>query len=458
MKELKKSLLYTYGIADMFFVLMVSMELYYFTIFLTDWAQFPMKTVQIILYITGALDIVCVLLSGIILEKITLKFGGKYRSWFIVGPLPIAILFVFQFTKIGSNTVAVAVIITGFIASHLLWNTVAACGGAMIGRMTRETKELTLLSTSRAQGMTAAGLIFSFAGPWMIAFFSGRTNQVTGASLTVAVVGVLMILGYLYIYRVTSGMDPYDTETAQAAQKETALSIWEITRLLFSNVPLMMLIIAEIFRSLSIMLVSALAAYYCKYVLDDEPFMTPFMLTTAILGVGGSFIATWIGPRLGKRHTYWMAMLGAAVVFAAARFIGTGAWSFAVMFGLGSAFVVMASCMNTALFSDTVVYGEWRSGKNIRAFTMALLNLPIKLSVVMRSAVVTTGLIMIGYIANAEPTPEVVSGIRSLIAFSNAVACLLGAVIFFLGYKLKDEDIVKMQTELAERTRQQSGN
>jgi len=168
--------------------------------------------------------------------------------------------------------------------------------------------------------------------------------------------------------------------------------------------------------------------------------------------VGGSFVATWIGPRLGKRHTYWMAMLCAAIVFTVARFVGSGAWSFAIMFSLGSAFVAMASCMNTALFSDTVVYGEWKSGKNIRAVTMALLNLPVKLSILLRSAVVTTGLIVIGYVANADPTPGVVSGIKSLIAFSNAAACLLGAVIFFMVYKLKDEDIAKMRAEIAERT------
>jgi Na+/melibiose symporter-like transporter len=453
LKELKKSLLYTYGIADMFFVLMVSMELYYFTRFMTDWSQFHMKTVQIILYVTGVLDSACLLLSGIILEKITLKFGGKYRSWFIVGTLPIAILYVFQFTKIGSDTVAATIIILGFTASHLLWNTLAACGGAMIGRMTKKTDELTLLSTSRTQGMISAGLIFSFAGPWMIMFFSGRTSQVTGASLTVAVVGVLMILGYLYIYRVTKGMDPYDTETARTTQKETALSIGEITRLVFKNSPLLLLIVAEIFRNSSILLVSAMAVYYCKYVLSNESFMTMFMLMTAAFGVAGSIIAAWIGPRLGKRHTYWTALVAAGIIYTLARFLGTTAWSFTILFGLGSLFMTLASCMCTALFSDTVVYGEWKSGKNIRAFTMAMINLPIKLGVLLRSAVVATGLMVIGYVANAEPTPEVVSGIKSLITFSNAAVCLLSAVIFFLGYKLKDEDITKMQTELAERSR-----
>ena len=449
MKELKKSLLYTYGIADMFFVLMVSMEVYYFTMFLTDWAQFSMITVQLILYITGALDIVCVLLSGIILEKINLKFGGKYRSWFLIGPLPVAILFVFQFTKIGSDVTAAAIITIGFVTSHLLWNTVAACGGAMIGRISRNTSDLTLLSTSRAQGMTAAALIFSFAGPWMLMFFSGRANQITGSSITVAILGVLMILGYLYIYKATSGMDPYDTETARAAQKDSALSIREILRLVFGNRPLLMLIVAEIFRNSCILLVAALAAYYCKYVLSNEPFITKFLLATAILGLAGSFIAAWIGKRLGKRHTYWMSMALAGIIYASARFLGTTDWSFTILFGFGGAFVVIASCMNTALFSDTVVYGEWKNGKNIRAFTMALINLPIKLGVLIRSAVVSSGLILIGYVANVEAAPEVVSGIASLITFSNAAVCLLSAVIFFLGYKLKDEDIARMQAELA---------
>ena len=42
MERLKKSLLHTYGVGDMFFVLMINVELYYFTMFLTNWAQFSM--------------------------------------------------------------------------------------------------------------------------------------------------------------------------------------------------------------------------------------------------------------------------------------------------------------------------------------------------------------------------------------------------------------------------------
>ena len=65
-------------------------------------------------------------------------------------------------------------------------------------------------------------------------------------------------------------------------------------------------------------------------------------------------------------------------------------------------FASVATAMNTALFSDTVVYGEWKTGKNISAFTMALMNLRVKVGVLVRSAVVTAGLMTIGFVANAR--------------------------------------------------------
>ena len=94
--KLKKSLLYTYGIADLGFVLMVNMEVYFFPIFLTDHA---LSLSGQILGITSLIDIVFALVAGVLLQKATLKFGGKYRSWFLVGPPFVAVLFLLQFTK-----------------------------------------------------------------------------------------------------------------------------------------------------------------------------------------------------------------------------------------------------------------------------------------------------------------------------------------------------------------------
>jgi Na+/melibiose symporter-like transporter len=107
--------------------------------------------------------------------------------------------------------------------------------------------------------------------------------------------------------------------------------------------------------------------------------------------------------------------------------------------------------MNTALYSDTVIYGEWKTGKNIRAFIMALLVLPIKTGVFIRSAIIAVGLTAIGFAANQDPTPEVVSGIRAIMTFAPAAACAIAAIIFSLGYRIEDKNVLKMQDEIAAR-------
>ena len=151
MKELKRSLLYTYGIADLAFVLMVNMEIYFFPAFLTDHAQFSLVAAGQILGITSAVDIVFALVAGVLLQKVTLKFGGKYRSWFLIGPPAVAVLFLLQFTKIGNDTAAAIIIVFGFISSHLIWKVVVTAGGAMVGRLGRLSDERTILSISRVR-------------------------------------------------------------------------------------------------------------------------------------------------------------------------------------------------------------------------------------------------------------------------------------------------------------------
>ena len=137
--------------------------------------------------------------------------------------------------------------------------------------------------------------------------------------------------------------------------------------------------------------------------------------------------------------------------FAAARLLGATPGIFTLICCIANMFASIASSVITALFADTVVYGEWKTGKNIRAFTMALMNLPIKMGVFIRSAAVTAGLMAIGFVANAAPTPQVVEGIRSIMTLTPAVGYAIAAAIFYLGYRIDDTHVLRMQQEIAER-------
>jgi Na+/melibiose symporter-like transporter len=448
-ERLKRSLLYTYGIADMFFVMLTSMELYFFAMFLTDYAGFSLVIVGNILTITSLGDIVCALAGGVILQKITLRLGGKYRSWFLVGPLLFLPLSVLQFTKIGTDFTASMIIIFGFVTSHLLWNVVSAANGSMVGRLSSIPHERTILSSSRAQGMAAAGLFFSFTGMPLVVYFGGLTDRITGFTIATAVYGLATVLGYFYIYKLTAGRDPYDE--AAASTRNGGQSMREIVGLVFKNPPLLRLIIAQTFNITSLFMVTALAIYYFTYVQDNAAFVSLFILITSIGRFAGTLVASWIGVRIGKRNCYWMFLMFAALLYFLARFTSGTSWGFTIMCSLALMLYSIAVSMITALFSDTVIYGEWKTGKNIRAFTMALMNIPIKVGVFLRSVILSVGLAAIGFVANAAPTPAVISGISSLITLIPAAACFIAAVFFYFGYRLDDTQVLRMQEEITSR-------
>jgi Na+/melibiose symporter-like transporter len=450
-KRLNKSLLYTYGIADLGFVLIANMELYFFSAFLTDYAEFSLSVTGYILGFTALADIAFALIGGIILHKVTLMYGGKYRSWFLVAPPVVAVLFILQFSKIGTTLSAAIIIGFGFIASHLIWNIVFTASASMVGRLSQLPDERTILSASRAQGMSAAGIIFAVTSEPLIDFFTSHTSKIAGFSLASAVYAFFMVLGYLYIYGMTSGKDPYDETASGTGTKAPRQSIFEMVGLVFRNPPLLLLILAEVFRNSYVFIVGSFAIYYFKYVLDNWAFLSVFILAISISRLMGTFAATWIGVRIGKRHSYWIFLVLSAIVFASGKFFGGTAWSFTIIFSLGSLLGMVSSSMSTALFSDTVVYGEWKTGKNIRAFTMALQTFPIKVGILIRGGVITFGLMAIGFVANTEPTAKVVGGISSIMSFTPAIACIISAGVFYFGYLIEDKRILRMEEEISAR-------
>jgi len=451
-ERLNKSLLYTFGVGDLFFALLSNMEVFYFNAFLTDYAKFSLVIASVVVYVTGFGDIICALAAGVILQRLSVKLKGGYRSWLLLCPPLVVPLFILQFSKIGGAYTAAAIIIIGFLVSHLLWNVGYAATGALVGSLSQRSDERTVLSSSRAQGMTAAGLIFSFTGPAMIAFFGPRTSDVIGYTITIAIFGILMILGYMYVYKITAVGNPSANIVMDTEKKETDnKTLGEIVGLVFRNPPLLLLIVAETFRNTAIFFILTFAFYYFGYVLDSPAFLSVFIFATSLVAFFGAVAASWIGVKLGKRNTYWISLILSAVIFLSATLIDANTWSFTIIFCIATMLIWIAGSMITALFADTVVYGEWKTGKNIQAFTMSLLTMPLKFGLLIRSGIIMVGLMTIGFVANTTPTPEVANGISSIMIYSPAVTCAISAIVFYFGYRIEDKHVVQMQDEIAAR-------
>lgn len=446
--RLNKSVLYTFGFADFGFHLMVSMETMFFAAFLTDYAKFPLIVAGIILNITSIIDIIAAPTAGVILEKSNFKFGGKYRSWILLAPPIVAIFYILQFTKIGSSNMAALIICTGFVISHLVWNAMSSAHISLLGKITNIPDERTMLSANRVQWQSLATLLFSYMAMPLVTFIGLKTTPVLGYTYAVAVFATVMVIAYWYVYYLTRGKDPYDNNSKVGQETSTI----DMIKLVIKNPPLLCLLVAECFKNTFYLLLLGFAFYYFKYVLNNIAFLPVYLLVTNIASLFGSILGGKIAIKLGKKKTYIYGILALVLCLVMAKFMGTTSWMFTIIISAGIFFLRISTTVTTALYSDTVVYGEYKTKINTRGFIMSLVGLPIKVGVFIRSFILTTGLAAIGFVADGAVTDKVVNGISNFMTLLPALIALLCVVILFVGFKINESNVISMQEEISKRS------
>jgi GPH family glycoside/pentoside/hexuronide:cation symporter/glucuronide carrier protein len=111
----------------------------------------------------------------------------------------------------------------------------------------------------------------------------------------------------------------------------------------------------------------------------------------------------------------------------------------------------MPDALGVAMYSATVDYGEWKTGKNARGFIMSLISFPIKTAIFVRSVVITSVLVSAGYVADMAPTPELIAGIKNGIALIPALFIGVGLLIAVVLYRITPQKHKQIQEKIAAR-------
>lgn len=447
---LKKSVINLYGLPSFGFQVFVSMEVFFFAAFLTDFAKLPIALVGTVLLVTSIFDILWVPTAGVILEKSNMKWG-KYRSWLLVGPPFAALFFILQFSKIGTPTVNAVIITIGFLASHLIWNIFYAGHIALNSSMSTVREERISMATNRGMFNALGSIVFSLLGMKMILAIGKQVGApAMGYTLTVVITGCIMVACYYALFFLTKDYAFHGT-SAQSGKKEDKMPIGEMLKQIVVNPPLMGLMLAELGRYLGRFVIFGLAFYYFKYVVSNLAVIAVFMTGLTVVTFVGALIANPLAKKFGERNTYILSLsifiLGLLAVWALPmNYISFMVVMFIAYLGYG-----MPDALGVAMYSSTVDYGEWKTGKNARGFIMSLISFPIKIAVFVRSIIITAVLAGAGYVANMKATPELVSGIKNGLTLYPAIFLAVGLLFIIILYKINPKNLADMQKEIAAR-------
>lgn len=456
MKRINSKIKNFFGVGDAGFSFMTVVETSFFLFFLTEVAKLPLATAAIISTLTGICDTVSAIVAGVIVDKLNPKHG-KYRSWLLYGPPFVIVFFAFQFTKIGTDPVAAVVICAGFIISHFIWNIAWTANRSLVGALTDEPTERAHLSGRIAAGSSLGKLFASKLVPLMALAFAGLFaggSAVLGYTLTAIVGGILMMLGYYVHYAITAGYD----EPQPKAEKGSELAavekvpIADMLKNIFKNPPLLATVFCDFIRLVGYYAFMAFVAYYGKVMFPESSAqVTGNILLAFNLGtLVGTLIAKHCVDRFGSKLSTIVGMAGCALFMGICYFFGANQIVVIALIFISQVFFGVAYGLTTSFYTNCATYSEYKTGKNTRGFIMGLCSFSIKMSIVLRGLVITTGLGLIGYSATVAITPELTNSVLTMCFIVPTIFMAVALIPIFF-YRLPDKTVVEMETEIAAR-------
>lgn len=447
---MKKRIKGFWGISEVGFSMMATMENVFFMIFLTDVALLPLAITGLIAGSTAIIDAVSAVVAGIVIDKVKFK-SGKYRRWLLICPPIVTAFFVLMFTRIGGDVMAGVLIGIGYIMSHFIWNICWTANRNLIPAISDDPNDRSWLSARIAVGSNLGKLAGSYLIPpittALFAVFAAgsATGTVPVAAYTLAalIMALCFVVCYYTHYAITKGCDAAESGTKAVTFKDMAKAV-------ATNDQLIVVLLHDAARLIGFYGLATLSTYYAKCVLG-VPGDTGIMLVCFYLGcILGASLTSRVSKKLGLKKTTIFGVSGWLACQLLILVVPANLIAICAVLFVGQALFGVAYGLTSNLYAMCGIYGEWKTGGQARGVTMAFCSLAIKLGVAIRGIAIPVALGVIGYVADA-PDPIVFGeGIQMVYAVFPAI-CLMISFIPWIWFKLTDEKVAQMDKEIAER-------
>jgi Na+/melibiose symporter-like transporter len=444
---LKKSTLWAYALGDNGFFISMTLYTTYPLIFMTKCLGLAFPLAVQILTLTKILDIIINFMSGAIIEKIRMPWG-KYRSWFLAGPIIAGIATCLFFSPLLKTVPAPAVLPLG-VFLMLLWNVasniVIVCHNAMNSILAHSPLErVRIFKFSRqTQAFTDA-----IAGFFMmkIVFAVGREQTINLAGMQA--IGIVYSLVYFILsFSFFLNLKDYKDSTGGYGQRIKPI---DVLKTLFTNGKIAALTLSGIFTFSAETFFRAVASFFFLYVLFSPSILDAFNWTTVITAFIGATLAMPLAKRTSKKTTYitGYVIMTAALVLA---YVSSGApYMSLASICLGILGLNFARSVFVPMYSDVSDLAKYNTGRMVISHVMMAYNLNFKVAGLI--AANASGLLAkAGYVTGVEPTAAVSQGIRMTATLGPAAFALFGALLMLVFYRFDERQMTTIQAELTRR-------
>ncbi len=382
---------------------------------------------------------------------------GKYRSYLILGGIPLTGFAILCFWNGFSGSLTYAYIT--YVGLSMCYTLVNVPYGALNASLTRDTNEITILTSVRMFMANVGGLAVGMGIPMMLQILdpteTGDLPTEDGSWFMMmsiyGLVGLALLIFCFSQCRERVVMD-------ESASHDVKVSdLWmEFAR----NRPLRILAFFFITAFAMMAIGNAAGAYYINYNMHGSA-----AELSIFMGLGSipAFIFMPMVPaiknRIGKKGMFYIFLTTAIFGMAMLYIVSTSGnpsqnmWMVYIAQFIKSTGVIVATGYMWALVPEVISYGEYTHGKRIAGIVNALTGIFYKAGMALGGVVPGLVLAFVGFNKDAmEQTPFAEQGILWLVAVIPAILLVL-SIFIISRYELDDKRMDQINTAIEQRNR-----
>lgn len=427
----------------------------YLLLFYTNVYGLDPTSAAVMFLIVRVVDVVWDPLVGTYVDKHEPRFG-KYRSYLLFAGIPLTGFAMLCFWDGFSGSLAYAYFT--YVGLSMLYTLINVPYGALNASLTRNTDEITILTSVRMLLANLGGLAVAYGIPVLVAKLSpdGQMNtpESAGAWFTTMAIYAVAGLALLVFCFIQS------KERVVMDKNETAnVKVADLWKEFAHNKPLRILAFFFITAFAMMAIGNSAGSYYMIYNIHaDAGQVANFMALGSIPAFIFMPMVPAIKKKIGKRGMFNLflsvAVAGMAMLYAISMVPAwkTQIWLVYVAQFVKSTGVIVATGYMWALVPEVISYGEYVSGKRISGIVNALTGIFYKAGMALGGVVPGLVLAFVAFDKDNATTqsPMAEQGILWLVAVIPAILLLL-AMFIISKYELTDEKIDKINMEIESR-------
>lgn len=415
----------------------------YLLYFYTDVYGLAVATAGNIMLLARFADAIDAPIWGIIFDKTHSKWG-KSRPWFLWLCLPFAVFGVLTFlTPNLGHTAKVVYAALTYIGCSVLYTGINTPVTSILSALTPDPRERVTLTAFRMFGSKLGVLLVNLTALKLVQYF-GQGDDRKGFMTVMPIYATGTVLLYLFAFRNLEEV---------VHQKKQSLPIADSLRAIKGNWPWLIIFISSLFFWIAFIARVSIAPYFFEYTLHRKD-LIPTAFALDFISLVTAFLMPFFCRWTSKRNVWILGLLGMVagqlLVYLGVKSNLSVLW---IMFGWAFGFLSsgMAMAMPFSVLSDSVDYGEWKTGIRAAGFLTAIgAAFCLKAGAGLGSAAPAWIMDAHGYVANVAQSAASLRGIEISFIWLPAVGFALAIlpVLFYRKYELLESQI---HAELEER-------